>query len=212
MAALWYAQGVANGEAALAGSVSSIRANPFFSVFDFSSEELTSAIKESVVGRQEEFHRELDSMVDARIKTLYVRQWRASLSWVRRTFTNVERDERMLRTRMGLSDIGPLPDPLAPPGEVAGPDSDTDTGAGRGPATTPDVPDATKASETAGEFSPAEGPLAQPAETASRSVTPSAEAAGTPISDESNSSGGPLPTTSGPLPEGQKEDEGVDGR
>lgn len=121
--ATWMAHGMNIGKAAMGQVVTTILADPEIQSYGFTEKELTDAIRDKVKEKQEWFSRELYNAVDPKIKALAVRKWREykkSLWWYPDAY--VDKDEKYLRTRLGLPMSGPLdegsiPEPSAPPSE-----------------------------------------------------------------------------------------------
>ena len=65
-----------------------------------------------ITDAKDAFHSELYAAVKPQIASLYLKKWRENLSWATKTFTNEEEGgERRIRTRAGMPDSGPLPEP-----------------------------------------------------------------------------------------------------
>jgi hypothetical protein len=105
----WYGHGQKIGVAALDQQVVTILADPEVQPYGFTQEELKTAIVDEVKKKKDDFYGRLYEMVDPKIKAMAVKQWREykkGLWWYPDAY--VDRDEKYLRTRLGLPDQGPL--------------------------------------------------------------------------------------------------------
>ena len=106
--AAWFADGQAKGAAAKDALVAKVKADPVLSKYDIGPDEVLLHITDA----KDAFHSELYAAVKPQIASLYLKKWRENLSWATKTFTNEEEGgERRIRTRAGMPDSGPLPEP-----------------------------------------------------------------------------------------------------
>jgi hypothetical protein len=112
----WFADAKAKGAAAKAAMVAKVKADPRLKHFAIGPDEVMLVI----ASRREAFHKALYAQVKPQIASLYISRWKESLGRIEKFFNpNIEQTgERNIRTRAGLSDRGPLPEPNvgAPPG------------------------------------------------------------------------------------------------
>jgi hypothetical protein len=114
----WYADGKGKGAAAKNALVAKLKANPALQDFDSGPDEVLLVISQ----KRESFHRALYAQAKPQIAAGYIDAWKKGIGGWRKFFNpNIEKTgERNIRTRAGLPDQGPLPQPQ-----------------GTGPATTP---------------------------------------------------------------------------
>jgi len=106
--AAWFADGQTKGAAAKDALLAKVKADPVLSKYDIGPDEVLLHITDA----KDAFHSELYAAVKPQIASLYLKKWRENLSWATKTFTNEEEGgERRIRTRAGMPDSGPLPEP-----------------------------------------------------------------------------------------------------
>lgn len=114
----WTTHGSNVGTSALGNLVTQILAEPAMAAFEFTHEEIAGAIREGVEARKQDFESALYKRADPMIKAAFVKQWREMKrnSWYGMyPEAYVKRDEKYLRTRMGLPDYGDLDESFLTP-------------------------------------------------------------------------------------------------
>ncbi len=133
----WFGFGQAKGVTAMKAQILQIQQSPMFAPHNFSDAELQQALSAGVLANRDAFFSALYGAVAPKIKAMHVKKWRddTNNSWLGKISGSAERNEKYLRTRLGLPDKGPLDEDFAgPESAAASSPSNSNTAAPASPA------------------------------------------------------------------------------
>lgn len=110
----WHAYGLNQASAALRVQVAKIQSHPLFAWAKFTAAELLTAMRQGIAANPKPF-KELAESNQWKIKSLYIKRWRDSLTGFQRFFTKTESAEERIKVGLGFKMHEELPEPIDPP-------------------------------------------------------------------------------------------------